>query len=124
MTLESEQVKNDMILIDFAGDYNSATRKGTQLGRLLKAASPHETHLVLPSNLKTTDSIAIAKGYESMNFDHVVISKIDGTSSMGSLLEVLHKINKPISYFSTGPVIPDDIEPASPVKLANLILSR
>jgi len=112
----------DYIFIDFSGKNDENHGKPSMLGSLIKAASPHETHLVLPAHFKTSDALAVAKGFRSTEFDRIVISRFDETTSVGSLLEVFQKISKPVSYFSTGPVIPDDIEPASATKFAHKVL--
>lgn len=121
-TISAHQDK-DLILIDFAVNHSSEENNLPQLSRLIKAAAPHEIHLVLPANLKTSDALAAAKTFRCTNFDRVVFSRIDETSTVGSLIEVIKEIGKPLSYFSVGPVVPDDIEPASSIKLANMILS-
>jgi len=112
----------DYVFIDFSGKNEENHNKPSLLSRLIKSASPHETHLVLPANLKTSDALAVAKSFHSTHFDRIVISRFDETTSVGSLLEVLQKVSKPVSYFSTGAIIPDDIEPASATKLAHKVL--
>jgi len=120
-TIAAHQDK-DLILIDFAGNNKCGVSRVAKLNRLVSVAAPHETHLVLPANLKATDALAIASKFYTTNFDRVIFSKIDETVSIGSLVEIIQQLGKPISYFSTGPIIPDDIEPASGFKLANMIL--
>jgi flagellar biosynthesis protein FlhF len=49
---------------------------------------------------------------------------LDETNSLGVVINTLEKINKPVSYITTGQNVPDDIERASSEKLAKMIVRR
>jgi flagellar biosynthesis GTPase FlhF len=43
---------------------------------------------------------------------------------LSHLLEVLRGTDSPLSYWTTGQIVPDDIEPATPDRLARLMLAK
>ena len=114
----------DIILLDFQGSEFYQNGSALSYEKFIRAAQPQEVHLVIPANLKTSDAIKISKTFRSSKYDRIIISKLDETDTPGSVLDVLNTIQKPVSYFSTGQTIPDDIELASPIKLSNLILKN
>jgi flagellar biosynthesis protein FlhF len=53
---------------------------------------------------------------------HVIFTKLDETVSYGTILNVLKSLNRPISFFTTGQNVPNDIEIASRARLAGLLM--
>jgi flagellar biosynthesis protein FlhF len=57
-----------------------------------------------------------------MRVTALILTKLDETSFFGSVFNILCKSRLPVAYFTMGQSIPDDIEQADPVKLAQLLL--
>ena len=55
---------------------------------------------------------------------HVIFTKLDETVSYGALFNILQTLNRPISFFTTGQNVPNDIEIASGQRLATLLLGE
>ncbi|MDZ7393393.1 MAG: flagellar biosynthesis protein FlhF [candidate division KSB1 bacterium] len=112
----------DLILIDTAGRGQKDEEHIAELKQILRAAARVEVHLVLPANMKGSDLVAMARRFDVLPVHNLIVSKVDETRTLGSLLNVLDKIGKPISYVTTGQSIPEDIELANPHRLARMMV--
>ncbi|MBC7187790.1 MAG: flagellar biosynthesis protein FlhF [Calditrichaeota bacterium] len=112
----------DLILIDTAGRGQSDEEHIAELKQILEAAQAVEVHLVLPANMKEADLVANARRFGVLPVHNLIVTKVDETRTLGSLLNVLGKIGKPISYITTGQSIPEDIELANPQRLARMMV--
>jgi flagellar biosynthesis protein FlhF len=113
----------EFILIDTAGRSPNDALKLSELKGLLAAAKPDEVHLVLSTTAseKCVD-LAISR-FSEVRVDKIIFTKIDEAAHVGVVLNVIHKVNKGLSYITTGQDVPDDIEVGQPKRLAQLILS-
>lgn len=112
----------DLILIDTAGRGQSDEEHIAELKQILQAVQGVEVHLVLPANMKDADLVANARRFDALPVHNLIVTKVDETKTLGSLLNVLGKIGKPISYITTGQSIPEDIELANPQRLARMMV--
>lgn len=114
----------DLLLIDTVG---SSQRNEDQLGDLLKlakSAQPCEIHLVVSATIKDRDMADMVEHFGIVNPDALIITKVDETTTLGSLYPVLDKARIPISYITTGQIVPEDIEVATPEGLAEMIFDE
>ena len=54
---------------------------------------------------------------------HIVFTKLDEAVGLGVMLNVLHTVKLKLSYLTSGQAVPDDIEPGSAARVAELILA-
>jgi flagellar biosynthesis protein FlhF len=114
----------DFLLIDTAGRSPKDTMKLNELRGLLSAVEPDEVHLVL-STTASEDSIELAVSrFSDVRVDKIIFTKIDETAHVGVVLNVVRKVNKSLSYITTGQDVPDDIEVGRGRRLAQLILGN
>ena len=112
----------DFVLIDTAGRSPKDTLKLNELKRVLDSARPDEVHLVL-STTAGQDSVELAVNrFAEVRVDKLLFTKLDEAAHLGVLLNVAKKLNKPLSYLTTGQDVPDDIEVAQGKRVAELIL--
>jgi flagellar biosynthesis protein FlhF len=112
----------DFLLIDTAGRSPNDTLKLNELKSLLETAQPEEVHLVL-SATSSSETLQLAiNRFSDVRVDRVIFTKIDEAAHVGALLNVLRKVNKSLSYITTGQDVPDDIEVGKGKRLAHLIL--
>ncbi len=90
--------------------------------RLLSAARPVETHLVLSATAKGDDLLEATRRFAPLGPDRLTFTKIDETQSYGPLLNVSVLSDLPVAYLTTGQEVPDDIEEASPERIAHLVM--
>jgi flagellar biosynthesis protein FlhF len=113
----------DYILIDTAGRSPKDTLKLHELKNFLAAAGPDEVHLVL-STTASQECVELAiERFTDVRVDKIIFTKIDEAAHVGVVLNVVRKVNKALSYVTTGQDVPDDIEDARGIKLAQLILN-
>lgn len=111
-----------LILIDTAGrsQYNEYQMK--ELSGLLNIDADIEKHLVMSATTKTSDGIELLENFSICQPDRVIFTKVDETGTHGIILNILHRRKVALSYVTNGQSVPDDIEPASVERLAELLL--
>ncbi len=114
----------DYILIDTAGRSPNDSLKLGELKTFLAAVNPDEVHLVLSSTAsQECVELAIAK-FADVRVDKIIFTKLDEAAHVGVVLNVIKKVNKSLSYITTGQDVPDDIEVGKGRTLAKLILGN
>ena len=114
----------DVILIDTAGRNSKNRADMVDLVRFLDCGVPVETYLVLSANTKYSDLVDILDNFKDLTPTNLILTKLDETSSFGSMISLLSRCKKGVSYVTTGQNVPEDIMPASPAKLARLLFER
>lgn len=112
----------DFILIDTAGRSPNDALKLHELQSFLASAAPDETHLVLSTTASQACIELAVERFSEIKIDRMIFTKLDEAAHVGVVLNVLRKINKPLSYITTGQDVPDDIEVGRARRLAQLIL--
>jgi flagellar biosynthesis protein FlhF len=112
----------DFILIDTAGRSPRDAMSINELKSFLAVAEPDEVHLVLSTtNSEECIQMAIAK-FGDVRVDKIIFTKLDEAAHVGVVLNVVRKVNKSLSYVTTGQAVPNDIEVGRGRRLAQLIL--
>ncbi len=111
----------ELIFVDTVGRSQRNNMGLAELRNILDGVkSPMDVHLVLGATTKYRDAVDITARFNQLMYRKVIISKLDETNSIGSILSVLNPERK-LSYFTTGQGVPDDIEIAKKEKLVNLL---
>jgi len=111
----------DAVLIDTAGRSQRDDPRLDHLRGLLDAAEPDEVHLVLSSNSSMSVMLETAEWFSRVRADRILFTKLDEAVSFGVLLNVARRVNKRLSYVTTGQEVPHQIEPSSADRLAALV---
>ncbi len=114
----------DLVLIDTAGRSPRDELKIQELKSMLSEAQVDEVHLVMSLNASVRSIKLTADQFKPINPTAVVLTKLDESAGMGSLLSVSRQIQLPLSYVTTGQDVPDDIEPANAGRLSRLVLGQ
>jgi len=109
----------DVILIDTPG-LSQANNHFAQLSEALRDQRI-KTHLLLSPAVARENSIAAARRFGSINFNSIILTKLDECTRFGSIYDIIDQIGKPVSYITTGQNITQDIETADPGRIARLI---
>ncbi|SFV60962.1 Flagellar biosynthesis protein FlhF [hydrothermal vent metagenome] len=101
----------DVVLIDTAGMSPYDTQKFIRTVEFVNTESERkiEVDLVLSATVKYEDMEDIYKNFSFLNLDSVIISKFDETKHFGTLLNFMLLYKLPMSYFSVGQEVPDDL---------------
>ena len=116
--------RKDIVLIDTPGISYRDTRQLGDLKDLLDNVGPVEIHLLLSAVTKEKDFNRIIDRFRAIPIDSLIFTKLDESSEFGDLLNHLIRTKIPVSYFTSGPQVPEDIEVATLEKLVDLIWVR
>ena len=105
----------DVILVDTAGMSPYDTQKLIKTVEFVQTDIPRkvEVNLVLSATVKYEDMDDIYNNFSFLNLHSVIISKFDETKYFGTLLNFMLLYKLPMSYFSIGQEVPDDLLVAS-----------
>jgi len=112
----------EYILIDTAGRSPKDTMKLNELKGFLDVAQPDEVHLVLSTTASPSCIQLAIDRFSDVRADKIIFTKLDEAAHVGVVLNVIRKVNKSLSYITTGQDVPNDIEVGRGKKLAQLIL--
>ncbi|MFC1725979.1 flagellar biosynthesis protein FlhF [candidate division KSB1 bacterium] len=119
------KLKNmDVVYIDTTGRSQKDKKKLKELKLFFTSVKCNEIHLCLSVTTKPKDMVNIVEEFGIFNYNHLIFTKLDETNSLGVVINTLEKINKPVSYITTGQNVPDDIERATSEKLAKMVIRR
>ncbi len=111
----------DLIIIDTAGRSHKDKDKLDEMKNYLENKIPVEVYLCLSATTKDRELEEILSRFRIFQVSKVVFTKIDESESFGNMVNLLMKGNLQVAYFSTGQRVPEDIEIATPAKLADMI---
>jgi flagellar biosynthesis protein FlhF len=114
----------EVILIDTTGRNSKNDMQMSELRTFVEKADTKNIHLVLSATTKNKDIKYIIEGYRILNYNSIIVTKLDETSTYGSILNILQIAKKPLSFVATGQNVPDDIKELSSDKIVSLILGE
>jgi flagellar biosynthesis protein FlhF len=115
----------DLLLIDTAGRSPYQSGSLEELRDFLTVHPQIENHLLLGATTKEDDLERIARQFSNLlPIQSTIFTKIDETESYASLFNELIRSKRPLSYLTTGQRVPEDIELATKVRMANLVLNQ
>jgi signal recognition particle subunit SRP54 len=111
----------NVVLVDTAGRLAVDTQMMDEIAGLKQALQPSETLFVVDS-MTGQDAVNTAKAFnERINFDGVVLTKLDGDTRGGAALSIKAVVNKPIKFVGTGEKM-DALDVFYPKRMADRIL--
>jgi len=111
----------NLVIVDTAGRLAVDEEMMNEISNLKKKLSPSETLFVVDS-MTGQDAVNTAKAFnERVNFDGVVLTKLDGDTRGGAALSIKSIVNKPIKFIGTGEKM-DAIDIFHPDRMADRIL--
>ncbi|MAZ26433.1 MAG: signal recognition particle protein [Cytophagaceae bacterium] len=112
---------HNVVIIDTAGRLAVDEAMMTEISNIHKAIQPQETLFVVDS-MTGQDAVNTAKAFnDTLNFDGVVLTKLDGDTRGGAALSIKTVVNKPIKFIGTGEKM-DAIDVFYPSRMADRIL--
>jgi signal recognition particle subunit SRP54 len=112
---------DDVLIVDTAGRLHVDEELMDELAAIRKRTKPHDILLVLDA-MTGQDAVNVAEAFaERVDFDGVLLTKLDGDARGGAALSVKAVTGKPIMYASTGERI-EQLERFHPERMASRIL--
>ncbi|MRR34201.1 flagellar biosynthesis protein FlhF [bacterium] len=120
----SNHQDKDLILIDTVGRSPRDQEMLEGLRTMLDSSFSIETHLCVAATTRERELRAIVKSFGVMQITRLLVTKLDESSSFGTIVNLQIDKKLPLSYLTRGQRVPEDIEPASGKKVAELILGE
>jgi len=112
----------ELILLDTPGLGPADMAIHSGLGLFLSNREDIDTQIVVSSSMKSADLSRVVDGFEGFRPQRLIFTKLDETGSFGPILNESVRTGKPLSFFTTGQRIPEDLEAATKNRVAELIL--
>lgn len=117
----ARKMGKNVVIVDTAGRLAVDEAMMNEIEAVKKALNPSETLFVVDS-MTGQDAVNTAKTFnERLNFDGVVLTKLDGDSRGGAALSIRTVVEKPIKFISTGEKM-EALDLFYPDRMANRIL--
>ncbi len=111
----------NVVIIDTAGRLAVDDEMMTEISNIHKAVNPQETLFVVDS-MTGQDAVNTAKAFNDiLNFEGVILTKLDGDTRGGAALSIKSVVNKPIKFIGTGEKM-EAIDVFYPDRMADRIL--
>ena len=118
---EAKAKNNDVVIIDTAGRLAVDEQMMNEIASLKEAVNPNETLFVVDS-MTGQDAVNTAKEFnDRLDFDGVVLTKLDGDTRGGAALSIRTVVTKPIKFIGTGEKM-EAIDAFHPSRMADRIL--
>ena len=112
---------HNLVIIDTAGRLAVDDDMMTEITNIKNAINPNETLFVVDS-MTGQDAVNTAKSFnEKLNFDGVVLTKLDGDTRGGAALTIRSVVDKPIKFIGTSEKM-DGLDVFHPDRMASRIL--
>lgn len=111
----------NVVIIDTAGRLAVDEQMMTEIANIRDAVTPQETLFVVDS-MTGQDAVNTAKAFNDvLNFDGVILTKLDGDTRGGAAISIKSVVNKPIKFIGTGEKM-EAIDIFYPARMADRIL--
>ncbi len=111
----------DVVIVDTAGRLAVDEAMMTEIANIKKAINPQEILFVVDS-MTGQDAVNTAKAFnDRLNFDGVILTKLDGDTRGGAALTIKYTVDKPIKFVGTGEKM-DALEVFHPDRMSQRIL--
>ncbi|MCS7005263.1 MAG: signal recognition particle protein [Cytophagales bacterium] len=117
----AKRIHKQIVIIDTAGRLAVDEEMMQEIEAIKKAVNPSETLFVVDA-MTGQDAVNTAKVFnDRLDFDGIVLTKLDGDTRGGAALSIKTIVNKPIKFISIGEK-PDTIDAFHPDRMAQRIL--
>ena len=112
---------HNVVIVDTAGRLAVDEAMMTEIANIHKAINPQETLFVVDA-MTGQDAVNTAKAFnDTLNFDGVILTKLDGDTRGGAAISIKSVVNKPIKFIGTGEKM-EAIDVFYPSRMADRIL--
>lgn len=115
----------DVILVDTAGFSHKNMEQKEDIRKLIKSVDiryDSEVYLVLSATTKYKDLMEISDVYKEISDYKIIFTKLDETTTYGSILNIKLYSDAEVSYITNGQNVPDDIEVFNSQKIVKRLL--
>jgi len=114
----------NLIFIDTPGIQLKNQQHMAEIKEIFDKINDIECHLVMSAATNEKTLRNTLENYKIFNISRLIFTKLDECSTFGSIMNQLYRTKIPVSYFTNGPQIPENIEAATLEKLIDLIFNE
>lgn len=114
----------DYILIDTAGRSHKSKELKSDFDELTQYVKDVKIFLVMSMTTSFKDMKSIIESYHFLKDYRLLFTKLDEATSFGNILNLKVMTGKPLSYFTIGQSVPDDIEVADKERIIQYIFEQ
>lgn len=114
----------DVILLDTTGRSSKNTMQVLELKAFLDRAKVDNAYLVVSATTKSGDMDIIANGFSNIKYKGLILTKLDETSTYGSILNICRRTAVPLKFITVGQNVPDDIKVPLEEEIIKLVLGE
>ncbi|GEM_PF-364048 len=131
LAVDNEQLKRaierfaevDMILVDTIGRSPADLEGLAALQKNLQVTQPMWRALVVPATLHEPELSHTMQQFLPLGYDHLIMTKLDEAVCYGSLFNATVAHDCPLSYFTMGQQVPEDMEEATKERIVDCLLN-
>lgn len=118
---KAKELGKDVVIVDTAGRLAIDEEMMNEIARIKAAINPQETLFVVDA-MTGQDAVNTAKAFhDKLNYDGVILTKLDGDTRGGAALTIRTVVEKPIKFVGVGEKM-DALDEFYPDRMANRIL--
>lgn len=114
----------DIVLIDTIGRGNKNIIQLNELNMFVQSMQANEISLVISAGMKYQDVELFMNSIKGIEFNNVIITKVDETNSFGMFVNICYKTGLPISFITMGQDVPVDIKKANKKEILDMVLGE
>ncbi|MDA8441518.1 MAG: flagellar biosynthesis protein FlhF [Peptococcaceae bacterium] len=114
----------EIILIDTAGRSPNNRIHMSELRAFLDKAQPDRVILTLSATTRGKDLLDLVQKFDLPSIDSLIFTKIDETTTLGGIFNLVNFCKKPLAYLTNGQNVPDDIALANSDYIVQRFLGR
>ena len=112
-----------LVLIDTPGYATASVEEsGAELAHFLATRQDIDTHVVLTASMRLADLRRAVDRFEAFRPGKLLFSRLDETDSSAAMFSEAARTGKPLSFFSTGQLVPEDLEAATKRRVTRLLV--
>jgi flagellar biosynthesis protein FlhF len=114
----------EVVLFDTPGGSPRNSKQLEVLKEYVDAVEVKDVYLAVASPTRYTDMLEVYRRFSIAPIDGLLFTKIDETNRFGPLVNLVNETKARLTYLTTGQNVPQDIELADSVKMAELLLAE
>ena len=112
----------DLILIDTPGMSQQNEKQINKLKSIFEGVSNIQIHLLMSATSNNSTLMNILEKFKAFSINRLIFSKLDESTTFGNIVNQMCRSKIPVSYFTNGQEVPENIEIASLERLVSLII--
>jgi flagellar biosynthesis GTPase FlhF len=101
----------ERVIVDTPGISPGEEPRRAELNRILAEFKAKEVHLLLSAAMREKEMLRVIDGWRGCGLTHLGFTRLDEADTWGSLLNLQVQTQLPVSFWATGPRIPEDLVP-------------